>query len=266
LNEGLVDRDYLTFQTTQEAVDRFAQNKEGVIASQPLPNAIQIMYDAWNKFNPGKDFFSCVEILDTYPWAYTDGTRYRFETIGFWAENYFSGAMNDAKMDRILQVCDYLLSPEGSALWLYGIQGKTYKMEGGKFVDLRAKDEKGKPVALEKIYPSTSYFSRMVGWALENMPWDNPLFEIVYGKDIMKMANGYMSKLLKETKPMGLNFEVQYINTPMKGKIPAIVANQILSDADPAARYDAIYAASQKAGLDDWINEVNAEAAKRGIK
>jgi putative aldouronate transport system substrate-binding protein len=266
MNAGLIDRDYLTFQNTQEPVDRFTQGREGVLASQPLPGAIQYIYESWQKFNPNKDFFSCVEILDTYPWAYTDGTRYRFETIGFWAENYFAGTISDAKMDRILQICDYLLGPEGSALWLYGIDGKTYRIDNGKYVDLREKDEKGKPTLLSAIYPSTSYFGRMVGWALENMPWDNPLYEITYGKDIMKMANGYMNKLLKDTKPMGLNFALQYIMTPMQGKISKIEANQVIVDSNPAARYDALYAAAEKAGLDKWIDEVNAEAAKQGIK
>lgn len=265
VQEGLVDRDFLTFQSTQDAVDRFAQNKEGVLASQPIPNAIQIMYDAWQKFNPDKNFFDCVEILDTYPWASPDGQRYRFQTIGFWAENYFAGTIDDAKMDRILQICNYLMSPEGSSLWLYGIKGKTYNMVNGKYQDLRPKDENGMPVALEKIYPSTSYFSRMVGWALENMGWDNPLFEIAYGKDIMKMANGYMTKLLKETKPQGINFPMQYIFTESKGKVPTIEINQVLSDPDPAKRYDDLYNAAVKAGLYTWMDEVAAAAKKKGV-
>ncbi len=264
--EGLVDRDYLTMQTVQEPVDRFAQNKEGVLASQPLPNAISIIYDTWKKFNPDKNFFDCVEILDTYPWASSDGQRYRFQTIGFWAENYFAGTINDEKMDRILQICNYLLSPEGSKLWLYGIEGKTYSMKGGKFADLRGKDDKGQPISLSDIYPSTSYFSRMVGWGLENEGWDNPLLEIRYGKDIMAMANGYMSKLLKDTKPMGMNFAMQYIFTPSKGKVPAIEMNQILSDPDPAARYDALYNAAVSAGLLTWEDEVNTVAKQKGIK
>ncbi|MBK5262111.1 MAG: extracellular solute-binding protein [Peptostreptococcaceae bacterium] len=260
---GVVDVDYVSMQSTQEPVDRFVQGKVGVLLTQALPNAVEIINNTWQKFNPGSDMFESVTFLDTYPWASPDGKRYHFNQVGFWSENYFSSSVSDEKQKKILEIADYLLSDEGKDYWLYGIEGETYKREGDKIIDLREIIE-GTPVAVERIYPSTSYFSRMVSWGMETLDWDHPLLRDRYGDKIMDLCNGYMSNLLANTEPMVVNYGVDYIMTPMRGKItPPSMAMISFSD-DPVAAWEKELRKAESAGLDEWISEVNVETNKLG--
>ena len=171
--EGLIDTDYVSMQSTQEPVDRFTQGRAGILLTQPLPNAVEIIHNTWKKFNPDVDMFEVTAFIRDYPWPAPDGNRYHMNTIGFWAENFFAGTVSDAKQARILEIADYLLSDEGQMYTLYGIEGETYAREEGEVVDLREVED-GVPVALERTYPSVSYFSRMVNWGMETLPWDHP--------------------------------------------------------------------------------------------
>ncbi len=260
---GVVDNDYISMKSTQETVDRFVQGKVGVLLTQPLPNAVEIINNSWQKFNPGTDMFEVVEFLDTYPWPAPDGNRYRFNTVGFWSENYFSASISDEKQAKILEIADYLMSDEGSELWLYGIEGETYKKEGNIIVDLRETVE-GVPIAVERIYPSVSYFAKMVSWGMETKDWDHPILRDRYGDSIMDLSEGYMSQLIANTEPIPVNYGVEYIMTPLRGKItPPSVAKISFAD-DPIAVWNEEIQKAESAGLVEWIDEVNIEADKLG--
>lgn len=94
---------------------------------------------------------------------------------GNYGYSWFCGINNDIsdnKKDRILMLLDYMLSEEGTALTLYGVEGEHYKVEDGKIINLIENDEKGNPRTLkgfdyaweirQMIDLSTNYF----------MPWE----------------------------------------------------------------------------------------------
>lgn len=66
-----------------------------------------------------------------------------------------SKKVDDEKLDRILELCEFLLSPEGLEMGRWGIEGKDYVKEGDKYKNIRAIDEKtGKPKTLWVDYGS----------------------------------------------------------------------------------------------------------------
>ena len=49
-----------------------------------------------------------------------------------WSESFINASVSDEKLDKILQLYDYLLSDEGALLSTYGPEGELYDMKDGK--------------------------------------------------------------------------------------------------------------------------------------
>lgn len=75
-----------------------------------------------------------------------------------WSESYISSHVDDAKLDRILAIFDYLCSEEGTMLSYAGIEGDTYEIgEDGSVAYL------GETAPSEK-YKSMAVFAYLVAW------------------------------------------------------------------------------------------------------
>lgn len=75
-----------------------------------------------------------------------------------WSESYISARVDEEKMDRILQIYDFLLSEEGAFLATYGPEGDFYEIVDGE-VKLYDSD-----VYVAGKYPSCGVFSVLVRW------------------------------------------------------------------------------------------------------
>lgn len=75
--------------------------------------------------------------------------------------NYFGGLYfkkedNPAKMQKKLELVDYMLSDDGMKLLRYGVEGEHYQMENGKPISLLGKKADGEPLRIADIDSSAS--------------------------------------------------------------------------------------------------------------
>lgn len=155
--EGTIEKD-IAVTTSAQAIEKFLQGTNAaLIIDGASDNVYQKVAQYWEDIY-GKDFLNDVKFLglmkdqngkQAYPiWDYA------------WSESYFSSQVDDAKMDRILSIYDYLLSEEGTILSVAGIEGESYAIDAeGK---INYDDFGGAPA---QIFNSIDVFSILVNWA-----------------------------------------------------------------------------------------------------
>ncbi|MDB4867412.1 MAG: putative aldouronate transport system substrate-binding protein [Cohnella sp.] len=199
---GLIDKDFAV--PNQDADGKFAQGKAGVLLSQ-AKNMNQLE-DKWKQYNPNVKFADAVGIIKPVPAA--DGSQYLFSYYSFWSGTVIKADVDDKKMDRILSLYDYLLSPEGRKLSMYGFEGTDWKMDGDQLVITRAKDATGNIPALGKKYPSADLFASLAAWVgYEGNIYGNKDHPGVsdYAFDT---RTKYEQDMLATGKTLGLNWKV----------------------------------------------------------
>jgi len=85
-----------------------------------------------------------------------DGETYIWATTTGWSENYISSNVSEEKMERILELYDWLLSDEGFKITYYGFEGETYNMteEGPVYTETALNDN-----------PSISFWVQFTRWS-----------------------------------------------------------------------------------------------------
>ncbi|MCU6713124.1 hypothetical protein M6D81_30935 [Paenibacillus sp. J5C_2022] len=267
---GAIDPDFAIMKTN-DGIDKFGQGKVGALAGQATPNALKQYKTAWEKYNPDVKFEDAVAVIPV-SWANEEGKRYRFTNVAFWSESYFSSAVDDEKMDRILQLYDYLLSDEFLTVKAYGFEGVDYKKEGDKFVITRDKNEDGTYVGFSEQYPSLHYlFGPLAAWNQQMEYEDSEINTINYGEDIIALSHAAFKHHLDSFEPIPTNYAIQFMYTPAKAKLGAInpsedITKLMLGKGDPAAEWEKIAAGYDDKGLQEAIAEVNEKAKAEGIQ
>lgn len=152
---GLLDKDWGN--PNNNPTTKFIAGQAGAIEWQP--KHLDQLAQAWDQSHRGAKFTDIAKILLMPPGP--DGKRYIFEYRDWWSESTFSAAVSDAKMARILALYDYLLSPAGRKLVLFGFAGKDYKMVGDTVVSLHPASWN-----IGAAYPSTGVFNSLAAWGL----------------------------------------------------------------------------------------------------
>lgn len=268
VTDNAIDKDFAILKGN-EALDKFAQGHAGAFSYAVSPLNLKVLTDAWDKYNPDKKFTDNVKVLPLWPAA--DGNVYHFSGRTPWSESYFSKNVDDKKMDRILSLYDYLVSPEGQILTTYGIEGKDYTKDGDTFVITRPKDEKtDQPLALAVSYPSLATLGTLVTWAQEKSYVDNDINKVNFGADNLKFAIAEFDYLTTNTKPIDQNFIINSISTPAKDGLSYNVGDDVikimLSKEDPTKMWQDLIKGYNTKGLTEAITELNAKVAEEGIK
>lgn len=129
--EGTIEKD-IAVTTSTQALEKFLQGSNAaILIDGGAGNIYNDVAKYWNEIY-GNDFLDDVKFLSVmqdqngnlaYPiWDYA------------WSESYISSHVDDAKMERILALYDYMLSREGVLLTTCGIEGESYGIEDGKIV------------------------------------------------------------------------------------------------------------------------------------
>jgi len=172
-----------------------------------------------------------------------------------WSESYINSSVDDEKMDKILKLYDYLLSDEGSLMGTYGLEGDLYDLEDGKVVlhdDVNVKD----------TYPCIKVFESLVRWNPstydERFATDWPEAYNEANRKIVEQAKDvtipeYNSECTEIVKKLGVDLNLDLETDTIT----------IMTGTDPVEDMWAdIYAKYQSDGLDDVIEQVNAELNK----
>ncbi|RED63252.1 extracellular solute-binding protein [Cohnella lupini] len=265
--EGLLDQDFAV-QKAGEGNQKFYQNKAGAfaIAASSVGGATGVKAE-WEKNNPGENFFDHVKLLHLWPAA--DGTVYRHTTISWWSETMINAEVDDKKLDRILRVYDWLLSPAGKEMFDYGIEGKDYTKDGDKITVTREKDENGNFVDLKKKYPSMDVISQLAQWRNASSIEDSESNRAALGDDVVQFIQDELKWQMDNAKPIPTEFGIYTMSTPGNDKIQSIdfdddFTRLILGKEDPVKQWKDIVKGYDSKGLQEAITEVNAEMTKQG--
>ncbi|QGQ98202.1 extracellular solute-binding protein [Paenibacillus psychroresistens] len=265
--EGGLDQDFAV-EKSGEGNQKFYQSKAGAFALNV--NAVQGSTGVkaeWEKGNPGQNFYDHVKLIHLWPAA--DSNVYRHTTTSFWSETMINADVNDAKLDRILKLYDWLLSPAGKEMFDFGIEGKDYTKDGDKITVTREKDEKGQLIDLKKKYPSMDTISQLAMWRNASSLEDSDANKAAFGEENVKFIQDELNWQMTNAKAIPTEFTIATLSTPAKDKLSAITFDDdfvrvILSKEDPVKMWHDILKSYDSKGLQAAITEVTAEMAKQG--
>lgn len=258
--EGGMDKEFAV-KKDGDSLQKFVQGEAGVFVAGIRGDKRQ----EWKKYNPSENFFEVIKPL--HLWPSEDGNTYRFTTTTFWSESMFSVNVDDKKMERILELYNFLLSPEGRTLFDYGIEGKDYKIEGGKIIITRPLDKQGTGfVSLADQYPSREVIMQLASWGQERLYEDNEANRINFKEDTVDLWKNEMDWQMQNAKPIPSAWEIFTMSTPSKDKFNTPMFHDeltkvILGQEDPTQMWQNVMDKLNRMGLQDAITEVN-EALK----
>ncbi|WP_339316744.1 extracellular solute-binding protein [Paenibacillus sp. FSL R10-2734] len=261
---GLLNKDF-ALQKSNDARTNFAQGKAGVLSLSVYVGHLQQLETLWNQYNPGQKFTDAVGFLPI--WSGDEGERYHFTTTTFWSESSFSANVSDAKMDRILQLYNYLMSDEGKTLLKSGMEGKDYTGSGDNITITREKDANGQYAPLS--YPSLGVLTTLAAWYQDLNMMDNEVNQITFGKDNLKLALESKKWIDANTVGIPTNFDIQGLVKMYT--VPDLKPNDdlvrvILDKGDVSDVWAKILKEYDAKGLSEAIEQVNQDAEARGIK
>lgn len=149
--EGTIDQD-IALTTVESAKNKFVNGQSAALIGTEatiFSNGSGSVYSMWEDMY-GSPMEESVKVLNLLPSV--NGETYYWEWTMGWSETMISAHVDDAKMERILMIYDYMASEEGNLLINFGFEGKDYTIEDGVIVESEEVQEKG----LGDIYPSTS--------------------------------------------------------------------------------------------------------------
>lgn len=255
---GVIEKD-IALTKMQQALDKFLQGKSAALLRAGGP---ETLYDYagkyWDEVYPGQDIFEDVKVLNLLPSI--DGNKYYSTYKTAWSESYISARVSDEKLNKILEIYDYLISEEGSVLVMYGFEGEDYDMVDGKIV-LRDLENLGTK------YPFTTTMSSLVQWSKgvwdETYPSRTP-----DGYRELSVAK-YNEALIEGTMP-DFDPRYTYLQTPIKEKFNIEVSDDLLyimMGSEPVEEmWKDLLVDYERKGLSEMIAEVNALAKEKGYQ
>ncbi|WP_337099883.1 extracellular solute-binding protein [Paenibacillus sp. YIM B09110] len=257
---GLIDPD-IALTSPDIAYDKFASGKAAAMLSGGgfINLDLNVNTKRWAAGYPDKDISETVKVLK--PLQGPDGERNHAIFKTYWSESYFSGKIDPKKLDRILALYDYVLSPEGKDLLTYGIEGVDYKVEGDKKVML------DKTPHVEK-YPATGFLRDLVAYETsDRYDVSNPA---IAHEGLREDAVEYIDWILNNTKVPEYDIRLTYMSTPTKDSFTVFDHDDLLKvmmSKDPVEQsWQKIVDGYKSKGLDKMIEEVNAKAKEQGIE
>ena len=174
--EGLMDPDFLTDSSRSRdgAMQKFAQGNVGTLLRQIAPVHLNLLYTQWVVWNPDVDFENAVEIL--MPPMLPGVTPIFSMGNGFWSETYINANVDDEKLEKILQIYEWLNSEEGINMIMFGFEGKDWELRGGEITMLTSIDPTtGLNLRARDLYQFAAGGMRNLAvWAEDLVQWTDP--------------------------------------------------------------------------------------------
>ena len=215
-SQGLLDKDFSN--GNNPYITKFVNGQAGAIVFQP--KNINQVETAWNQAHPKEPFTKYVEPLIMPPGP--NGKRYIPEFYDYYGGEFINASADSTKMQRILAIFNYLLSPSGQKLTQYGFEGKDWTMAKGKIKSLH-------PAGWDptKEYPSIYTWQFLADWGLtkpgqNEFPTVGPV-ENGGGSDpaTWKMIGSYYNWAYKHEVSTPINWAVNSFTYTL----PAVTAN-----------------------------------------
>ena len=263
--KGLLDQDFAV-QKDGDAVTKYLSGRAFSLVRNMMgaDQMVQFM-DA----NPDvSNLTDAIGIIPTL--KMDDGSSYYFASTPYWSETYFSYKIDDAKMDRCLQLLDYMCSDEFVVLKNNGIEGIDWEMQGDKPVSLLSGD-----TTLKSKYPIGAEFGYFAAWNNEYrfskmaVVDSNPQIAAINEQN--RLVN---EQFLAQSKPIPTNFNVYLMDNELKAKNNGILGsnfmdgmvNIIVGKGNVTEAYGKLIDELNAQGLQEMINAVTNQATEEGIQ
>ena len=152
--EGIIPPGFYT-QKSQDLNSLFCSQRSGVIFPRAEESALRKLNTEFEQANPGLKAEDCIGVC----WVLSpDGKVHGREAGNYYGAYYFNPDISDEKMAKILELADYISSPEGGPQVRLGLPGIDYIEENGEYKIIREKNENGGYNALKEKYPSYEFF------------------------------------------------------------------------------------------------------------
>lgn len=249
---GIIEKDIALVSGTS-GHEKFLQGKSAAIT---VANGFAGTYDSIGRYWEevyGTNYLDDVKALDLMPDV--NGNQSYAMLNYAWSESYINASVSDEKMDKILELYDYLLSDEGAFLSTYGPEGELYNLENGKVVRV---DES---VLVKDVYPSTDAIGVLARW---NPSTYDDRFISMYPQAYLEVDKvrveqaaavetpEYSQRCTEIVRELGIELSVTYADDFL-----AIMTGEESVEkmwADRLAQYE-------KDGLEDVIQQVNETLA-----
>lgn len=257
--EGILDPDFMT-QKDGDAIAKFQSGYACVMLGGDF-NALTFM-------EANTDVANISDAIGFItPFAAEDGNRYVFANTPYWSETYISAAVEDAKLERILMLLDYMYSHEYGSLLKNGIEGVDWEEKDGERVSLLGEE------TLSDKYPITSNLGWLASWfsgfddSGDLVTPSNPIEAEYKGMFIQENADQMETCLAAP-----IDFDVFLMSNDEKTGIASLasefvekVDNLIISGEDAQTGWQSIIDEFNNKGLTEAIESVTAQAAEMGI-
>jgi len=263
-NEGLVDPEFGN-NTAQQAMQKFAGHNFGAI----IRNADT--YWIWNVIvnqfgNTNPDLGDPLELIECSNMFKADPNKppvffERMDPDG----NMFRADLSDEKLERFLELYEWMLSEEARYLKL-GFEGREYTIDDqGRVVSFND-PETGKPYDIGKKYPATGILS-MVSWRFEDA-MDPKWPDTRIRAPIKELARRNMEE--RDSNKTPSNVKLALVSTPSKDLATGVdfmtEFSLIIMGTEPV---EAAFARAKEnmlaQGIQPAIDEVNLAALELGI-
>ncbi len=257
--EGTIEKDF-ALTTSSTATEKFLTGQSAAILGGGGVAALWgRLGKNWAEANDGADFTEDVRILKILEGKDGAKTFPMFRTA--WSESYISSHVDDAKMEKILQLYDFLVSSEGQMLINWGFEGVDYEMKDGKALSLL---ETG--VALGSKYPCAGFLNNLASWGQSNTNRDYPTDA---PNEWYRDNDFSLHDQAEATGAMpSFDMRITYMSTPLKDNFIITQAEDLISvmmgDKPVAEMVDELVKSYEEKGLQAMIDEVNAKAAEMG--
>ncbi len=255
--KGLIDKD-IALVKGQEGYDKFASGKVAALLEVGYDNVSTKMNERWKKLYPDTHMLDSVKRVKYFP--ATDGTKYHAVFRTFWSESYFSGKIDEKKLDRILMLYDYFLKPETKESYRFGVRDVDYAKEGDKIKTLISLDELKKKQPSLEVIQGLVEFDNQFQYDPNNFTLDPRVVEI--GREDMEVVR-------KETKIPEYQPQLTYVSTPTKDKFTIMdhdfLLNIMMGNKPVGQMWENVKKEYEAKGLSRMIDEVNAKAKEAGI-
>ena len=245
---------------SSDATYDFAQGKLGALEYKSSPAAIMELQELWELYND-QPFEECVDVLHIFPTE--DGNYYSNSSKIFWSETYFSSNVDDEKMERILYLIDYLLSPEGSKLMNYGIEGVDYVEVNGEYECLLDLDTTGLTKALQNKYPSLLLFGNLAIWGGTYEDFQiNKMNQLQYGEYAIELSRKELQWNMDNTIQISRPYDFMLMpkedsDSFNKQTVKNDFIRVIIGTDDPIKTWDSYIDKYYAEGIGDYIERQN---------
>lgn len=254
--KGIIEKD-IALTKVQQAQDKFLQGQSAaMLRGGGVAGNYESIGKHWQEVYPDGDYFEDVKVLHLLPSK--DGNTYFPIFRTSWSESYIAGSVNDEKLNKILEIYDYLVSREGQYFINYGFEGEDYTVTDGK-VEYKNIDEFRDKYRCMKTLPNL-------------VQWEVSVYDDTLPTTVPEECRQQNMAIYKEAKAIGtipeFDMRYTYLSTPLKNKFvikPAEDLLNIMMGTEPVEdMYNQLLKDYEAKGLSSMIKEVNDTAKELG--